>query len=222
MGLALSAPVEVRMSGLIPAADVMAYAYGDDFFGIILVLGGILGILTSWNGFFMGSTRLLFAMGRAKMLPAVFGIVHPKYKTPWAATILVGVICIAAPLLGQNALLWFVDISSFCSIFAYCCVCLAFVALRKKEPDLARPFKVKWGLPLGVCMTGITILYFILYVQDTLTDENSLHEMKLVLIWMALGLAMAIWARKDFGRIPPGEREVLIFGEKMARRRNRQ
>ena len=118
-------------------------AYGDDFFGSILVLGGMLGILTSWNGFFMGATRLLFAMGRAKMLPAVFGVVHPKYRTPWAATLLVGIVCIAAPLLGQNALLWFVDISSFCAVFAYCCVSVSYTHLEavrcivraKKEHD---------------------------------------------------------------------------------------
>ena len=219
VGLAFSAPLEVRMSGLIPAADVISYAYGDDFFGSILVLGGMLGILTSWNGFFMGATRLLFAMGRAKMLPAVFGVVHPKYRTPWAATLLVGIVCIAAPLLGQNALLWFVDISSFCAVFAYCCVCMSFVVLRKKEPELARPFKVKYGMPLGVCMTGITILYFIIYVQDTLTNRNSFSEMLLFLVWMALGAGLALRTRKDFGRISREEREVLIFGEKMARRR---
>lgn len=221
IGLALSAPLEVRMSGIIPAADVMSYVYQDEGFGIIIVLGGILGILTSWNGFFMGSTRLLFAMGRAKLLPGIFSKLHPRYKTPWAATILVGSVCVLSPLLGQNALIWFVDISSFCSLFAYCCVCVTFVALRKKEPELARPFKVKLGLPLGIVITVVSILYFFVHLHNTLTDTNSSGEIGLIGGWLALGALLALWSRKDFGKISAKEREILIFGEKMARRKGK-
>lgn len=219
VGLAFSAPIEIRMSGIIPAADVMAYVYQDDTFGTILILGGILGILTSWNGFFMGATRMIFAMGRAKMLPEIFGRVHPKYKTPWAATLLVGAVCVAAPLLGRNALIWFVDISSLCSLFGYCCVCLAFVILRKKEPDLNRPFKVHFGMPLGVLITSVAILYFIIHVNETLVNANTFDQMTLISVWLLLGIVMAMWSKKDFGRITSQERELLIFGEKLARRR---
>lgn len=218
VGLALSAPVEIRMSGIIPAADVISYAYQDSTFGTILIVGGILGILTSWNGFFMGATRLLFAMGRYKMLPQLFGKVHPRYGTPWAATILVGSVCIIAPLLGRNALIWFVDTSSFCALFGYCCVCLAFVLLRKKEPELNRPFRVRFGMPVGTLIICIVILYFIIYVQDTLTDLNSFNELILIGIWLALGLFLAVLAKREFGTISNQEREVLIFGEKLARR----
>lgn len=219
-GLALSAPVEVRMSGVVPAADVISYVYRNDTFGQILVLGGILGILTSWNGFFMGATRLLFALGRAKLLPEIFGKVHPKYRTPWAATILVGTICITAPLLGRNALTWFIDTSTFCSLFAYCCVCLAFVLLRKYEPDLYRPFKVRFGMPIEILVTFVALLYFCIYVEDTLTNaSSSYNELILIGVWMILGLIMALWAKKDFRRISVREREILIFGEKLARRK---
>ena len=221
VGLSLSAPVEIRMSGIIPAADVISYAYQDSTFGSILILGGILGILTSWNGFFMGATRLIFSMGRYKMLPRIFGQVHSKYKTPWAATILVGTVCIVSPLLGKNALIWFVDTSSFCSLFGYCCVCMAFLLLRRKEPNLSRPFRVRFGAPLGAAITAVVILYFIIYVQYTLTDTNSLNEMALIGLWIGLGLVMAVWARKDLGKVSRQEREVLIFGEKLARRKER-
>lgn len=222
LGLALSAPVEIRMSGIIPAADVISYAFKDNAFGFVLIMGGILGILTSWNGFFMGATRLIFAMGRAKMLPQIFGVVHTKYRTPWAATILVGGTCIAAPLLGRNALNWFVDTSTFCSLFAYFCVCLAFLMLRKTEPDLIRPFKVRFGFLLGGLFTFIALIYFVIYIQDSLLHtQDSFDEMILIGIWLFLGIVMALWAKKDFGRIPAEERELLIFGEKLARRSRR-
>ncbi|MCB6994657.1 APC family permease [bacterium 210820-DFI.6.37] len=217
-GLALCAPVEVYMSGTVPAADVISYAYSDDTFGTILILGGILGILTSWNGFFMGATRMIFSMGRAKMLPERFGRLHPKYNSPWAATILVGAVCIAAPLLGRNALVWFVDISSFCSLFAYCCVCMSFVILRKKEPELHRPFKVPFGTCLGVLLTCFSIVYFVIYIQDAFGNTAAFSRLILTGIWLLLGLALALRAKREFGKITLQERELLIFGEKLARR----
>lgn len=219
VGLALAAPVEIRVSGSIPAADVMSYVYGDKTFGKILVLGGVMGILTSWNGFFMGATRLIFAMGRAKLLPELFGRVHPKYRTPWAATILVGAICVGAPLLGRNALIWFVDTSAFCCLFTYCCVSLSFLILRKKEPELSRPFKVKWGMPVGTVVFIVSVIYFVLYVVNTLRDTSSLLEMLLIVSWMLLGIVMAAKTKVDFGMVSKDERERLVFGAKLARRR---
>lgn len=220
VGLALAAPAEIRVSGIIPAADMMSYVYGDNTFGVILIIVGVLGILTSWNGFFMGATRLIFAMGRAKMLPRVFGNLHHKYKTPWAATILVGGICIAAPLLGRNALIWFVDSSAFCCLFTYCCVSLSFILLRRNEPALARPFKVKWGRGVGYSVFFVTVVYFIVYVEDTLTDAGSILSMVLIGSWMILGGIMALWAKLDFGIVDKKDREILIFGEKLARRQS--
>ncbi|MEG0829222.1 MAG: APC family permease [Anaerovoracaceae bacterium] len=220
VGLALSAPIEIRSSGMIPAADAISYAYGDAIFGTILVTGGILGILTSWNGFFMGSTRLIFAMSRAKMLPALFGKIHTKYKTPWAATILVGVVCIGAPLLGKNALVWFVDTSSLCAFFSYCWVVAAFLALRIKEPDLNRPWKIKGGIPLGFTIMSGAIIYFVMFLHDAFTTTSSyVSEMYIIGTWVVLGIVLAIWARKDIGKVSREEQERLIFGDKLARRK---
>lgn len=218
IGVAISAPLEVRSSGTIPGAAVISYAYGDSTFGTILTMGGILGILTSWNGFFMGATRMIFAMGRAKMLPEFFGRVHSKYKTPWAATLLTGGVCIGAPLLGKNALIWFVDSSSFCALFTYCCVALSFIILRVKEPELARPFRLKAGLPIGIVVVCVSVAYFVLYVQDTIVNSNSLEEMGLIGIWLLFGILLLFKAKADYGVISQEEQERLVFGEKLARR----
>jgi len=73
----------------------------------------------------VGGTRVLFALGRAKMLPAVFGKVHPKYKTPTAAIIMVEIICYLSPRMGKNALVWFVNASAFGTVVAYLLVAIA-------------------------------------------------------------------------------------------------
>ena len=79
---------------------------------------------------FVGSTRILFSMSRAKMLPTVFSKLHPKYGSPTAAITLVGVLGLISPLLGKNALGWFVDASSFGTVVAYLTVSISFVMVR--------------------------------------------------------------------------------------------
>ena len=70
------------------------------------------GIFTGLNGFYMSSSRLIFAMGRANFVPAVFAKVHKKNKTPHYAVLFVLIVCLIAPWLGRTALSWIVDMSS--------------------------------------------------------------------------------------------------------------
>ena len=72
---------------------------GSETMGTILVLGGIAGILSSWNGFLIGASRLIYAMAESGMLPAWFGKLHPKYKTPMNALIFIGGLSVLAPVL---------------------------------------------------------------------------------------------------------------------------
>ncbi|MBN7772167.1 APC family permease [Clostridium aminobutyricum] len=217
IGTAFAAPAEIRMSATMPTADVMAYAFGDEIFGKVVILSGILGILTSWNGFFMGASRLIFSLGRAKMLPPVFGQLHSKYRTPWLATLLVGSICTAAPFLGKNALVWLVNANSFCTLFSYLCVALAFLLLRKKEPNLYRPFKVKGGEFVGMVAVTISALYFIVYIPTILATDTRI-SMIFVAVWMLFGFTMLIYMKLKYEKTDPQEREILVFGEKYARK----
>ncbi|MDO4545284.1 MAG: APC family permease [Bacillota bacterium] len=221
LGTAFAAPVEVRTSGIIPMADVAAYLFKSSAFSYVMIFGGILGIVTSWNGFFLGATRLVYAMGRAQVLPKVFGRVHRKYKTPWAATLLVGSICIIAPLLGRNALVWFVDISSLCALMAYCLVIISFIILRKKEEELLRPFKIKIGMPFGVVALLVVFSYLLLYILDNFSFSEIDPEFLITVLWLLLGLILAVAARLRKHRVSAEEREMLIFGEKYARRRDK-
>lgn len=81
--------------------------------GLVLLAFAIsFGVFTGLNGFFMSSSRLIFAMGRANFVPTVFAKVHKKNKTPHYAVLFVLIVCLAAPWLGRTALNWIVDMSS--------------------------------------------------------------------------------------------------------------
>jgi APA family basic amino acid/polyamine antiporter len=218
IGMSLSAPPEIRNSGVIPAADAMIYCYGSDFMGIIIILAGICGIMTSWNGFILGSTRIIFAMGRAKMLPPVFGKLHNKYKTPTGALILVGSICMLAPLLGKNALLWFVNASAFGSIIIYLMVAIAFLILRKRESELKRPFKIKHPRLLGIIVIVLCISFLFLYIISSSSIIKWPNEWLFISIWIFIGLIFTVITKKYYKDVSKEEREMLIFGEEYARK----
>src|SRR5699024_6829024 len=78
----------------------------------LLALAISFGIFTGLNGFFMSSSRLLFALGRAHILPSVFARLHQMNKAPYVAVIFVMIVCLTAPWLGRPALSWIVDMSS--------------------------------------------------------------------------------------------------------------
>ena len=217
VGVSLAAPLEIRSSGLIPAADVMTYAFGDPIFGKIIILGGLLGILTCWNGFFMGASRLIFAMGRAKMLPTVFGKLHKKYQTPWAATLMVGTICVLSPLLGANAFVWLVNASAFCALLGYFIVSGSFVILRWKEPDLNRPFKLKGGKWIGWGALVLSGFYFLLFVSITVNKTWS-EELLFIGLWIVMGVILLGITHIQVGKVSDIERERLIFGEEFERK----
>lgn len=218
IGMGFSAPPEVRNGGIVPAADAMAYCYGSPLFGKIMILGGICGIMTSWNGFMVGSTRIIYAMGRAKMLPPFFAKLHPKHKTPVGAIIFVGAICTLAPLLGKNALIWFVNASAFGSVLSYLMVAVAFLVLRKKEPDLNRPFKVKYGRTVGIFVVVVSLVFLSLYIPRGLMDYVWTSEWIMIVVWILLGVILMIWNSLSYGVISSKDRELLIFGEEYSRK----
>lgn len=217
IGIALCAPPEVRDAGAVPVADAFSYALKSPTFGKIMIAGGLCGILTSWNGFIVGGTRVIFAMGRAKMLPAIFGKLHPKYKTPTAAIILVGIFCVLAPLMGKNALVWFVNAGAFGTVVAYLMVSASFMMIRRKEPSLARPFKNKKGgiVGTGAVFTGLFFLY--LYLPIGHPGLVWPYEWGLIAIWFVVGAVLAVVAKGSYSNITDAERERLMFGEEYAR-----
>lgn len=217
VGIGISAPPEVRYAGMVPAADAMAYCYGSGVFGNIMILGGICGIMTSWNGFIVGSTRIIFAMGRAKMLPPFFGKLHKKYKTPTGAILLVGGICVVTPLLGRNALVWFVNTSAFGSVLSYLLVAVSFLVLRKKEPELERPFRVKYGKPMAVLVALFSAAFLLFYTPVGVSLKWP-DEWMLIIIWASIGVFFVLWSKGVYPKVSRAERELLVFGEEYSRK----
>lgn len=221
LGTALSAPPSFRLQAMVPVADSAAYAYELTIFGKILIIGGICGIITSWNGFIVGASRIIFAMGRAKMLPKAFGKVHSKYQTPIISIIFVGFLCCLSPLLGEKALVWLVDSASFATVITYLMISISFLMLRKKEPNLRKFYVLKRGKMVGIGAIVSALFFLFWYTPLSPTRLAWPYEWILVISWIILGLVLITVSKliEPKGKVTPEERELLMFGEKYARER---
>lgn len=151
----------------IATADAFGAMFGNDVMAKLLIAGGIAGILTSWNSLLLGASRLMYSMARSGMLPAWFGKLHPRFRTPINALLFIGGLSFIAPFLGEAMLVWLVDSGSPSIVIAYLLVSVVFLVLRRREPQMDRPLRVggtgKGGLLIGgaavVLCTGLLSLY---------------------------------------------------------------
>jgi APA family basic amino acid/polyamine antiporter len=144
-----------------------------------LITAGILAGLTS--SLLVGTLsqpRILLAMSRDGMLPpSFFAAIHPRFRTPWKSTILVGA---GVALVSALAPLGFLaDLVSIGTLFAFLIVCAAVLILRYTNPELPRPFRVP-ALPvvssLGVLVNGGLMFH--------LGVDNWIR----LIVWLVLGL----------------------------------
>src|SRR5699024_9648462 len=148
-GVATGLSPKAFSNGTLATADAMANLFGHSGVGVLLVLGGVAGIITSWNAFIIGGSRILYAMAKNHMIPKWFAFIHPKYKTPTHGILFLGVLAFVAPLLGRAALVWIVNAGGIGVVLGYLLVAISFMKLRKVQPDLARPYRIKNGKLVG-------------------------------------------------------------------------
>lgn len=110
-------------TGLV-TADAMAAAFKTPVMAKVIIVGGMCGIITSWNSFLIGGSRAMYSMAESYMIPKFFAKLHPKYKTPVNALILIGAVTMIAPLAGRKMLVWISDAGNFGCCMAYCMVAM--------------------------------------------------------------------------------------------------
>jgi amino acid transporter len=145
------------MTGLKPTAwetgswaDI-AGLLGGPLLRIGVVLGGIISAFGMFNALVMSYSRLPLAMAQDGMLPAVFGKLQPKTRAPWVSIIVLATAWAMCLGLGFERLVT-LDIMLYGMSLSL--EFLALVALRIKEPNLRRPFRVPGGTA-GAVLVGV-------------------------------------------------------------------
>jgi len=186
------------MMSSLPAADASRVAWGAAG-AKLLILGGLAGIITSWNGFLVGGSRALFAMANSGMLPRGLAFIHPRYHTPYRAVILIGIIAAVAPFFGRQVLLWITNAAGFGAIIAYALVAISFLVLRKREPEMNRPFKLPFGIFFGWLGLLITLLLGLAYMPGSPGALAWPYEWLILGLWYFLGIVIICFSPVKYG-----------------------
>ncbi len=161
-----------------PIAVVMDHT-GVSWISWTVKLGALAGLTTAILVLLFGQTRVFFAMAEDGLLPPIFARLHERYRTPAISQIVVGVfVALTAGLFPIDILDEMVSIGT---LAAFMIVCIAVLYLRRKRPDLNRPFRAP-GIPV-LPLLGIAAC---LGLMVALPLETWLR----LLIWTGIGIAI--------------------------------
>ncbi|MFM7120529.1 MAG: APC family permease [Gammaproteobacteria bacterium] len=187
-------PADIK-PGSLATGDAATALWGHPLAGQLLVLGGVAGILTSWNAFIVGGSRVLYGLALSGQAPAIFGWLHPRYRTPWAGILLIGVLSMLAPLCGRTVLVWMVNAGSFATMIAYLFVPIAFLALRRSAPDLPRPYRVSRPRLVGRSAIVLALLLLACFLPWSPSALVWPWEWGMILVWALIGAGVFLGYR---------------------------
>ena len=133
------------------------------------------------------------------MIPRRFSKIHEKHKTPVYTLMLIGFLTLLAPFLGRQALTWLVDVANMGCCVAYFMVALAFLKLRRDEPEMERPYKVRYPRLIGtlaVIMSGFMVL---MYIIPNSGSTLVTQEWAIIIAWIILGVMFAAYCKHKYG-----------------------
>lgn len=164
-----------------------------DFGRVLLGLGVSCAVLSGIMGFYLASSRLMYSMARSGFLPAWFGILDEKHGTPKNAVIFCMIISLSGPILGREALGWFVDMSAIGASIGYFFTSAATLVTMRRDGDGSRR-----GQALAVTGIVFSVIFMILQLIP-IPGLNGVHFGKesyiMLLVWVILGFVLYLSRR---------------------------
>ncbi|MBI4421617.1 MAG: amino acid permease [Gemmatimonadetes bacterium] len=198
----------------LPVAAAFERALRSPLLAKIVLLAALFGIVTSWNPVYLGATRVLFALGRSRIIDPRFAVVHARFGTPSVAVVFTGIVASAAILLGRQAILPIVSIAGTGFGIAFLCTCLAAWKLRRTRPEAPRPYRMPGGIATAtLAVLGSAFVLFLAFYQPWVDAKGSLPvEWAVFLGWSALGALFWMLARKIRLQAADADRRALLLG----------
>lgn len=142
----------------------------------LVEIGAIAGLSSVILVMLMGQSRIFYAMSTDGLLPRAFGYVHPKYRTPYVGTLVVGVL--SAILAGLLPIGLLGELVSMGTLLAFAVVCIGVLILRFTQPALPRPFRVP--MAMLICPLGAAACLFLFF-------KSFVEHWHVFVAWTLLG-----------------------------------
>ena len=154
---------------------------GLPWFAVLVKIGAIAGLSSVMLVLLYGQTRIFYTMSRDGLLPSSLALVHPRFKTPWINTIIVGITAAAAG--GFMSLDALSDLTNVGSLAAFAIVCITVLYLRISHPTMARPFRTPF-FPLTPILGALMCLFLLMSLMAVPATRNFF------LIYLAIGIVI--------------------------------
>lgn len=214
LAASMAYPWRALLALQLPAAGAFESAFASPLLGKLVLLAAFLGIVTTWNTVFISGSRVLFALGRARMIPWVFGRVHERFGSPAPAVLFVGVLGIVGTLLGRRAIVPIVNLAGGCLAVAFFLTCVGLIRLRRTHPDRPRPYRAPGGaVTAAVAASGAAFMLALSLYQPYAAARGRVPlEWVIFAVWGLLGVASWMLGAGRRGEVSEVERRRLILG----------
>lgn len=166
-------------------------------FGKVLVgLGVSCAVLSGIMGFYLASSRLMYSMSRDGYLPEWFGRVDARYGTPKNAMIFCIIVSLSGPILGREALGWFVDMSAIGASIGYFFTSAATLVTLRRDKDGTRFLKVM--ATTGVVFSVIFMILQLIPIPGLSGVHFGKESYIMLIVWIVIGLVFYAMQRKFF------------------------
>jgi len=175
--------------------------------GSIISVGAVCGLTTVLIVLLYGQSRIFFSMARDGLLPTLFSRVHPRFRTPYLSSLIVGVV--VAAIAGFIPIDVVAELTNIGTLSAFVLVSIAVLVLRRTQPDLKRGYRVPF-VPFIPILS--IIASFVLIVSLPLVTIIRFF------VWLALGLLVYfLYSRRkshlEEGYIEPEENDDVVVND---------
>ena len=166
-------------------------------FGKVLIGVGVsCAVLSGIMGFYLASSRLMYSMSRDGYLPKWFGVVDKKYSTPKNAMIFCVIFSLSGPILGREALGWFVDMCAIGASIGYFFTCASTLVTARRDGDASAFLKTMAAV--GVIFSVAFMILQLIPIPGLSGVHFGKESYYLLIVWIALGFAFYMKERKFF------------------------